>query len=155
MPKVLKRLLTKWTVEIDVDSTRQWYASSAGWACDCAHCHNFLTIAHERKLPIQLLEVLDDLNISPEKSTYVCETYPDGDGYCYQVNFRVAGKILHGDESSLDSYDWGAVRCCHDPYPHGAPGFPEPHFDLQFWVTLPWVLPFAKNWRDVLRPKGQ
>ena len=36
--------------------------------------------------------------------------------------------------------DWGESYCCHEPYPYGAPGFPEPHFDLEFWVTLPWVL---------------
>ncbi len=35
---------------------------------------------------------------------------------------------------------WGEVRCCHEPYPHGARGFAAPHFDLEFWVTLPWVL---------------
>ena len=29
------------------------------------------------------------------------------------------------------------VLCCHETYPYGAPGFPEPHFDLEFWVRLP------------------
>lgn len=37
------------------------------------------------------------------------------------------------------------VHCCHDPYPYGAPNFPEPHFDLEFYATLPWVLDEAKN----------
>lgn len=35
---------------------------------------------------------------------------------------------------------WGCVRCCHEVYPYGAPNFPKPHFDLEFWITLPWVL---------------
>lgn len=143
MSEILKQMLASWQVEIEERETHQWYAASAGWGCECAYCHNFLTLARERRLPTPMLEALDALGISPEKATYVCEIYPDGDGYCYQVNFRVAGQILHGDESALDSYDWGAVRCCHDPYPHGSPGFPEPHFDLQFWITLPWVLPIA------------
>lgn len=35
--------------------------------------------------------------------------------------------------------DSGRVEayCGHNPYPYGAPGFPEPHFDLEFWVWLP------------------
>ena len=37
------------------------------------------------------------------------------------------------------------VRCCHEPYPYGAPGFPEPHFDLEFWVRLPRVY----QYRDI------
>ena len=27
--------------------------------------------------------------------------------------------------------------CAHNPYPYGAPNFPTPHFDLEFWVRLP------------------
>lgn len=35
--------------------------------------------------------------------------------------------------------DSGRVEayCGHNPYPYGAPGFSEPHFDLEFWVWLP------------------
>ena len=29
------------------------------------------------------------------------------------------------------------MKCTHEPYPYGAPGFPTPHFDLEFWVRLP------------------
>ena len=29
------------------------------------------------------------------------------------------------------------AKCCHEPYTYGAPGFPTPHFDLEFWVRLP------------------
>ena len=31
------------------------------------------------------------------------------------------------------------VRCCHEPYPYGAPDFLTPHFDLEFYVTLPHI----------------
>ncbi|MBE6955233.1 MAG: hypothetical protein E7449_04905 [Ruminococcaceae bacterium] len=34
----------------------------------------------------------------------------------------------------------GSVRCSHESYPYGAPGFPEPHFDLEFSLKLPWIL---------------
>lgn len=37
-------------------------------------------------------------------------------------------------------FDWGAGSCGYDPYPYGAPDFPEPYFDLMFFVEFPWVL---------------
>ena len=121
-------------VEIDEVSTRRWYADAEEWGCDCGDCRNFLALAQKRQLPAFVLEQLDKLDIPPEKATYVCQMYPDGDGQHYQFSYRIAGNILSGEATT------GAVRCCHEPYPYGAPGFPEPYFDLEFWVTLPWVL---------------
>lgn len=121
-------------VEIDEVGTQRWYAGAEEWGCDCGDCRNFLALARKRKLPIFVLEHLDKLGIPPEKATYVCQMYPDGDGQHYQFSYRIAGNILSGESAT------GAGRCCREPYPYGAPGFPEPHFDLEFWVTLPWVL---------------
>lgn len=120
--------------EIDEESTRSWYADADEWSCDCGDCRNFLALAREKQLPALVLEQLDKLGIPPEKATYVCQMYPEGDGQHYQFSYRIAGRILGGEETEA------AARCCHEPYPHGAPGFPEPHFDLEFWITLPWVL---------------
>lgn len=39
--------------------------------------------------------------------------------------------------------EWGEARCCHEIYPYGAPDFPTPHFDLEFWVHLPWILKYS------------
>lgn len=131
-----------WNFQVEVDeiATRDWYAKSEPWGCDCGHCRNFLKLALERQLPTQVLEMLDRFGIPPEKATYVCEMYLNEGGHCYQFSYRMAGRILCGDETSTSNQDWGGGRCCHEPYPYGAPGFPEPHFDLEFWVTLPWVL---------------
>lgn len=126
--------------DADKIATRGWYVQSKGWDCDCGHCRNFLTLARERKLPLSVLEILDNLGIAPEKATYVCEIYHDGGGLLYQFSYRIAGRILSGDETALASREWGQGRCCHETYPYGAPDFPEPHFDLEFWLTLPWVL---------------
>ena len=122
-------------VQVDEAATRDWYVQSNGWACDCGHCRNFLTLARARALPVSVLEKLDELGIPPEKATYVGELYPDEDGLHYQVSYRIAGHILCGE---ADRKAGGC--CCHEPYPYGAPGFPEPHFDLEFWLTLPWGL---------------
>lgn len=42
-----------------------------------------------------------------------------------------------------EKFEWGEVRCCHEIYPYGAPDFPTPHFDLEFWVQLPWILKYS------------
>ena len=122
-------------VEVDEAATHDWYAQSEGWACDCGHCRNFLTLARRREFPALVLESLDKLSIPPEKATYVGVLYPDGDGLCYQFSYRMAGNILSGEVDTKE-----AGRCLHETYPYGAPGFPEPHFDLEFWLTLSWVL---------------
>ena len=127
-------------VEIDEVATRDWYAQANEWGCECGDCRNFLKQARERALPAPVLEMLDGLGIPPEKATYVCMYYNNESGYHYQFSYRLAGNILSGDEMSKEDYDWGGGGCLHDPYPYGAPGFPEPHFDLEFGVTLPWVL---------------
>ena len=108
---VTKRNLFGSEVEIDDVSTRRWYADAEEWGCDCGDCR-----------------------IPPEKATYVCHLYDDEKGHLYQFSYRIAGNILSEETAT------GAGRCCHETYPYGAPGFPEPHFDLEFWVTLPWVL---------------
>ena len=126
-------------VEVDEASTHRWYAAAEEWGCDCGDCRNFLALAHRRQLPAFVLEQLDKLGIPPEKATYVCQIYADRDGHHYQFSYRIAGNILGGETAT------GAGRCCHETYPYGAPRFPEPHFDLEFWITLPWVLDEPKG----------
>lgn len=135
-------------VEIDESATKAWYAQSEPWGCECGHCRNFMELAQKRALPVAVLEVLDGLEIPPEKATYVCEICPDGDGFLYQFSYRVAGNILNESAAAAAPQSWGDGRwgrCCHEPYPYGAPGFPEPHFDLEFWVTFPWILEESPN----------
>ena len=106
--------------------------------CPCGHCRNFLALAKARALSAPILKTLDTLGIPPENATYVCELYTDEAGIHYQFSFRLCGTILAAPEQEpKDPY---GSRCCHEPYPHGAPGFPDPHFDLEFYVTLPWTL---------------
>ena len=121
--------------EVDEAATRRWYAQAEPWGCRCGPCRNFLALARERRLPGFVLEPLDKLGIPPEKATYVCELYRQEGGHLYQFSYRVAGCILggHGEPGARGT-------CCHETYPYGAPDFPEPHFDLEFGLTLPWAL---------------
>lgn len=123
--------------EFDAEATANWYANYDGWGCRCGHCRNFLKLAKARALPGAILDILAELNIAPEKATYVGELFTDQDGIHYQFSYRLAGRI---PEETTQAEHPGAGRCCYEPYPHGAPGFPAPHFDLEFYATLPWVL---------------
>ena len=128
--------LCNYQVEIDRDATARWYKDSDGWGCECGHCRNFLKLAKTKQLPSYITQILGELEISPEKATYVGELYTDERGILYQFSYRIAGTIMEAPKE--ENVEEG--HCCHEPYPYGAPNFPEPHFDLEFFVRLPWVL---------------
>ena len=133
-----KQDLFGYQVEIDEKLTKDWYEKSKGWGCDCAHCQNFLLLAKKKELPTEILDILKGFAILPEKPTYVCEITSEEGQILYQFSYRIAGNIL--EEGTGEKFAWGEARCCHEIYPYGAPDFPEPHFDLEFWVRLPWIL---------------
>lgn len=139
-------------VEVDQAATSAWYARAGEWDCTCGHCRNFLALARRRKLPAELLDILDGLSLPPEKATYVCELYHDESwrekGLLYQFSWRMAGRILV-KPSGPDSgpgwgphvvFPWGDLVLGQEIYPYGAPNFPQPHFDLECQMFLPWVL---------------
>ena len=138
---------TFWGIPVSIDeaATAQWYSKQEPWGCDCNECRNFAALARQNKLPEPILSVLRELNISADKATYVCEIIPKDHRHLYQFSYRIAGNILNEDAANSTKEDWGEVRCCHEIYPYGAPGFPVPHFDLEFWITLPWVLDDAES----------
>lgn len=130
-------------VEIDKEATKDWYYTFKGWRCDCGHCQNFLLLAKKKELPNAVLDTLIAFGVLPEKPTYVCEIASEEGQILYQFSYRMAGNILEEKEESAVEPEWGEARCCHEIYPYGAPGFPEPHFDLEFWVRLPWILIYS------------
>ena len=119
-------------VEIDKEKTTQWYAQAEDWGCECGNCLNFLEVAKRNLLPSHVTKLLDSLHIPASKATYVCLL--DGE-HLYQFSYRVAGSIISNNSSWVKD-----GRCCHEPYPYGAPDFPTPHFDIEFCEELPWVL---------------
>lgn len=140
-----------YTVEVDESATRDYYAQAEDWGCECGHCRNFVALARERKLPEELLAILDSASIPPEKATYVCELYHEENwrekGLLYELSWRVAGTILDKpagkdigqDWGPLVELPWGGMRLGHETFPV-EPEFPLPHFDLDFTLYLPWVL---------------
>ena len=124
-------------VEIDVVTTKKWYNKADEWGCECGDCRHFVALAKKKKLPLDVLEILEQFGITPEKATYVCEIITEEHKSLYQFSYRMMGNILKEREKNTKNFGWGEVKCIHEPYPYGAPGFPEPHFDLEFWVRLP------------------
>ena len=123
---------------VDKSATAKWYAGEGGWACECGHCRNFL--AQTERLPKPLLGALELLGIPPRKATYLCQLYDKEGKHLYQVSWRIAGEITEEPAGKQD-HDWGNLSFTHEIYPYGAPDFPQPHFDLEAFLWLPWVLP--------------
>ena len=130
-------------VEIDKEATKDWYDTFKGWRCDCEHCQNFLLLAKKKELPNAVLQTLGILGVLPEKPTYVCEISSEEGQILYQFSYRIAGNIIKEKEGFIEEPEWGEARCCHEIYPYGAPDFPTPHFDLGFWIRLPWILKYV------------
>ncbi len=124
-------------IEVDERKTQQWYAQADPWGCECGHCINFLEAAKRKMLPDEVLDLLTVFGIPPEKATYVCCLNGDKENPFYQFSYRIAGNILQ-DHTGAPIEE---ARFCHETYPYGAPDFPTPHFDLEFFAQLPWIIP--------------
>ncbi len=123
-------------VEVDEETTRAWYDSIEPWDCECDDCQHFLRLTAQGMLPEPVTDTLQLLGIAPEKVTYLCLIVGQGDKALYEFCYRLAGKILEREDNDV-RLDWGQGCCGHHSYPHGAPDFPEPYFDLIFFANLP------------------
>ncbi|MBE6563920.1 MAG: hypothetical protein E7655_01405 [Ruminococcaceae bacterium] len=121
--------------DIDEEATSRYYKQAGIWSCECGDCLNFLALAKRRMLPDFVLRVLDTLKIDPQKATYVCLLESNADGWLYQFGYRIAGTYQEPSAQPRSP----AVFCGHNPYPYDAPNFPSPHFDLEFFLPLPWI----------------
>jgi hypothetical protein len=130
----------KFRAEVDETVTRRYYTSSPVWDCTCGHCRNFLALARRRELPGEVLRLLDGLSIPPEKATYVCELYHEGETLYYEVAYRLSGRVLAGPERAAAPFGSVELLCGQEDAPGTAGDFPTPRFDLIFYVWLPWAL---------------
>lgn len=94
---MLKRSIWEFHVEIDKSVTTEWYATKGTWGCECEYCRNFLELSKHNRLPGAVHAILNELDIAPEKATYVCEIMPKDNGHLYQFSYRIAGRILDED----------------------------------------------------------
>ena len=134
---MLEYNLFDYEVEIDENATKEWYARSEGWDCPCEDCKHFISLAKKKELPVVILEILEKFEIPPEKATYVCSITEENNEVLYEISYRIAGNIIKEKIVDIEGSGRGDFYCAHNPYPYGAPNFPTPHFDLEFWVRLP------------------
>ena len=148
-------------VEVDLETTQSWYAAAKPQRRlydKEANTRNFRALARKRQLPAFVLEHLDKLGIPPQKATYIQFQCAEEDGTDrYAFSYRIAGNILSGYLPGVDPDDYARLylvdldddaewpwadlgRCIHEPSPICPPEFPKPHFDLEFYASLPWVL---------------
>ena len=126
--------------EVDVAATRAWYDKAENWGCTCGHCRNYLALADE--LPKELVDILSELGIPSVKATQVCEFYHENGKLFYELDFRVAGRMLEKAKEAA-RMPWGNFSCNDNAesfYPHSAQDFPTPCFELTVFIWLPWVL---------------
>ena len=124
-------------VEIDEIATKEWYEKADEWDCECEDCRRFIELAKKKELPTSIIDILEPFAIVLEKATYICEMITEEHKVLYQFSYRIVGNIVKERKEGAKEFEWGEVYCGHEPYPHGTPGFPKPHFDLEFWVRLP------------------
>lgn len=132
----MKNNLFGYEVEIDETATKEWYSNAGEWDCPCEDCKHFISLAKKRELPAVILETLKQFEITPEKATYVCSILEDEEDVLYEISYRIAGKIIKERVVDIGDSGCGEAYCGYNPYPYGSPGFPEPHFDLEFWVNI-------------------
>ena len=81
-------------VEIDEATTKAWYEKASEWDCQCEDCRYFIELARKKKMPIPVLEILEQFGIAPEKATYVCEMITEEQKVLYQFSYRMSGNIV-------------------------------------------------------------
>ncbi|KIR03831.1 hypothetical protein P261_02646 [Lachnospiraceae bacterium TWA4] len=124
----LKTIIGDTLVDIDLDATQKWYEKTLEWDCACADCRRFIEAAKGKKLPEYTLKVLQELDIPPEKATYVCLL--DGKDL-YEYCYRIVGKVI--EKVSVDP-----VANCRCELEHPCPSFefPTPYFDIVFYDEI-------------------
>ena len=122
-------------MQINKELTNTYYDNYI--SCNCGDCRYFVELAKKRELPYAVIEILDQFGIAPEKATYVCEIITEEHKILYQFSYRMVGNIIKERCGEAKAFGKVEAYCGHEPYPYGAPGFPTPHFDLEFWVRLP------------------
>ena len=56
-------------------------------------------LAKKKELPSDVMEILEQFGIAPEKATYVCEIITEEHKILYQFSYRMAGNILKEREN--------------------------------------------------------
>jgi hypothetical protein len=104
---------TDWLAEVvDVNSTRDAYASHAPSRCDCCYCRNFFA-AMPALFDKEVLAFLRGLGIDPEDPSEVIHYLRTPKGHLYEALYRAFGTLPgeRGTEAELDPISGIQIRC--------------------------------------------
>lgn len=132
----MEMTLRGWTFDVDEEATRRWYATAEDWGCTCGHCRNYLAQS-DTALPEEIGAFLDRVGVDRKKAGYVCQCAKEETGHLYQVQYPIVGRVLR---EGVQERDLLVLLPGQRMEPDGAEGFPEPRFEVECWVRLPWVL---------------
>lgn len=126
-------------IQVDVAATRSYYDAHGEIAggCDCAYCRNFAAAA-ETVSP-RLRTFLDALGLDLRKPREVMELGPGtGNRRLYEAFYHLVGKLETGGPARVEIGEdhAGFYEDC-DLLP---PNFPQPCFQMNVALELPWLL---------------
>ena len=149
-------------VDIDVEKTRQFYASAGGMDCNCVNCTNFVKAVDI--LPESFKSVFSQLGIDMKKTPECYLNTMNQDGtLCYGGLYHVCGSIIDGavsaEEINHHGFPYFSVSpdlkiCFINEIALLEAGFPEPVVQLEFVANIPCVLESIKSyWWPIIHNK--
>ena len=132
---------------IDVDATREWYASlltGKAETCACLNCVNWVA-ARDHVFNSEVEALLASFGVDWHKETYVCEMgQPSPGEHIYNCHFEVVGRtVINSSVETSQQWDIGEVQITLTSHGYGPPDSPSPPGDslcLIVWLTQPWYL---------------
>lgn len=138
--------LQDWVLKIDVEKTKEYYDSiTVGEGCNCAYCRNY--IKNCRTFSKEVLDFYTMLGIDPQKEGEFMEFETDTDKHLYMGFYHLVGEIVKRPSARIRKWDdlniigIGNVKFIFTDELDLVPEiFPKPVLQLEFEVTLPWLL---------------
>lgn len=139
-------------LDVDVEKTAAYYASTGGITCDCPGCRNYSAAIPMLSAPIR--DFLNQFGIDCSKPGEMSVTHsPDGNETWYNGTLYFCGTILEGKEPfirigerefRLDQryeldFENGSVHFIDECNKYRI-GCPKPAIQAQVNYCLPWVL---------------
>lgn len=129
----------QYAFETNVAANRAAYAKLSIPDCSCENCRNFcLAVRHA---PEALVAFFDSLGLSIEKSANVSSySFGEKENVLYEGMYHLSGTIERIPMCAEPFEIAGASVHFHNNLAMVPEGFPFPHFQMEVFFRLPWVL---------------
>lgn len=145
----MKRLrIGSWTIEVDVDKTKEFYDNyhSIIEDCTCEFCANYVLACD--KFPSAWIDLFESLGIDPRKEGEVSHYIKNEDGTnFYGAFYHIVGNIIEGpliekgNESSLSFIKYNGLKIGFNEDLSLVPtAFPKPIIQFEVQLNVPWIL---------------